>query len=426
MGFCRTNLFKRLESSGAAFQQSIERHILRNYIFLHAIENGLPLPIGTQDAGLLDAGNYDEDVDDESAGAELFEEDRRRGRQAPARRCDLRTADDFRKRAADVYERTRRSSRAASSGFGPTFSSSLGKDLRTTPAGSTQVSCSAAGEWDPDRDAKLEALLDAADEAASERKDHRLHAIRRHGALPRDATRARGCRGSSPASRASPTTPPATPGGSARSATTSATASAPDEELRVLLATDVLSEGQNLQDGAIIVNYDLPWAIIRLIQRAGRVDRIGQKSEKILCYSFLPADGVEQSDPSSRTRAAASAGECRGGRHRRAFFEDERERQKLLDLYNEKAGILDGEDETEVDLASYAYQIWKNAIDRYPELQKTIPALPPVVYLHATASSLRRASRTASWSTCARPKATTRWPGSTRMAITSRNRSSRF
>ncbi len=65
------------------------------------------------------------------------------------------------------------------------------------------------------------------------------------------------------------------------------------KEHRVLIATDVLSEGQNLQDAAIIVNYDLPWAIIRLVQRAGRVDRIGQKSENILCYSFLPADGVD-------------------------------------------------------------------------------------------------------------------------------------
>jgi hypothetical protein len=68
MGFCRTNLFKRLESSGEAFQQSIERHILRNHIFLHAIENNLPLPLGTQDSGLLDMGNYDEDVDEARAG----------------------------------------------------------------------------------------------------------------------------------------------------------------------------------------------------------------------------------------------------------------------------------------------------------------------------------------------------------------------
>jgi hypothetical protein len=41
MGFCRTNLFKRLESSGYAFLQSIDRHILRNQIYLYAIENGL-------------------------------------------------------------------------------------------------------------------------------------------------------------------------------------------------------------------------------------------------------------------------------------------------------------------------------------------------------------------------------------------------
>src|SRR5205085_11089147 len=67
-----------------------------------------------------------------------------------------------------------------------------------------------------------------------------------------------------------------------------------DKEIRVLISTDVLSEGQNLQDAHIILNYDLPWAIIRLIQRAGRVDRIGQKAEQILCYSFLPEDGIEQ------------------------------------------------------------------------------------------------------------------------------------
>ena len=37
MGFCRTNLFKRLESSGQAFLQSVERHILRNFVYLHAM-----------------------------------------------------------------------------------------------------------------------------------------------------------------------------------------------------------------------------------------------------------------------------------------------------------------------------------------------------------------------------------------------------
>jgi len=50
MGFCRTNLFKRLESSGYAFHLSLKRHILRNQVYLYAIENQWPLPIGTQDA----------------------------------------------------------------------------------------------------------------------------------------------------------------------------------------------------------------------------------------------------------------------------------------------------------------------------------------------------------------------------------------
>src|SRR5207302_6843785 len=142
----------------------------------------------------------------------------------------------------------------------------------------------------------------------------------------------------------------------------------------------VLSEGQNLQDCSIIVNYDLPWAIIRLIQRAGRVDRIGQKSDAIFCYSFLPADGVERiirlrSRVRQRLRENA---EVVGTDE--AFFDDDRNDQIILDLYNEKTGILDRDAETEVDLASYAYQIWRNAITADPSLQKTIPELPPVVF----------------------------------------------
>jgi superfamily II DNA/RNA helicase len=152
------------------------------------------------------------------------------------------------------------------------------------------------------------------------------------------------------------------------------------DELRVLIATDVLSEGQNLQDCAIVVNYDLPWAIIRLIQRVGRVDRIGQHSENILCYSFLPADGVERIlRLRSRVRQRLKENAEVVGTDEQ-FFEDDRDDQRVLNLYHEKAGILDEEDDAEVDLASYAYQIWKNAITQNPELQKIIPEIPPVVY----------------------------------------------
>ena len=63
MGFCRTNLFKRLESSGYSFLLSLGRHILRNYVFVYAIENKLPLPIGKSITHNLDEFLEDSDTD---------------------------------------------------------------------------------------------------------------------------------------------------------------------------------------------------------------------------------------------------------------------------------------------------------------------------------------------------------------------------
>ena len=59
-------------------------------------------------------------------------------------------------------------------------------------------------------------------------------------------------------------------------------------EVHVLLATDVVSEGQNLQDCARVLNYDLHWNPVRLIQRFGRVDRIGTEHEVINLHSMWP------------------------------------------------------------------------------------------------------------------------------------------
>ena len=88
----------------------------------------------------------------------------------------------------------------------------------------------------------------------------------------------------------------------------------PEQELRVLVATDVLSEGQNLQDAHIVVNYDLPWPIIRLIQRAGRVDRIGQQAEQILCYTFSACRWRRADHSAAGAGTGAFGGECRGGK----------------------------------------------------------------------------------------------------------------
>jgi len=66
-----------------------------------------------------------------------------------------------------------------------------------------------------------------------------------------------------------------------------------EEEIQILLSTDVLSEGQNLQDADTVINYDLPWNPVRLIQRIGRVDRLKSKHDFVHIYNFFPEDALE-------------------------------------------------------------------------------------------------------------------------------------
>lgn len=64
--------------------------------------------------------------------------------------------------------------------------------------------------------------------------------------------------------------------------------------INTLIATDVLSEGLNLQDCGLVINYDLHWNPVRLIQRFGRVDRIGSKHDEIYAFNFLPETELEK------------------------------------------------------------------------------------------------------------------------------------
>lgn len=60
------------------------------------------------------------------------------------------------------------------------------------------------------------------------------------------------------------------------------------EEIDLLIATDTISEGQNLQDADYLINYDIHWNPVRVIQRFGRIDRIGSKNNKIQLVNFWP------------------------------------------------------------------------------------------------------------------------------------------
>jgi superfamily II DNA or RNA helicase len=67
-----------------------------------------------------------------------------------------------------------------------------------------------------------------------------------------------------------------------------------EREIEILVATDALSEGQNLQDASVIVNYDLHWNPVRMVQRIGRIDRIGSEHNTIEVYNFIPEDALEE------------------------------------------------------------------------------------------------------------------------------------
>lgn len=414
MGFSRTNLFKRLESSGYAFEQSVQRHILRNYIYLYAIENGLPLPIGTQEVEMMGPQLDDSDLD-ELAGT-LFEngDDDENGRAAPPAaslvgqatsptpaslvgRASSPTAPqaenkgvgqiarptlseaDYRAQAAAIYAlyqtRYQRRFKWIRSNL---FGTQLGRDLKSDAQALAGL-MERTGRWNPQADTKLQVLCEWLTQTYGSEKvlvfsqfadtveylDRELKG--------RGVDRLQGVTGGTEdptryAWRFSPVS------------NRKREQVAPADELRVLIATDVLSEGQNLQDCHVVINYDLPWAIIRLIQRAGRVDRIGQQAPEIICANFWPADGVERLirlRERLRSRLLQNA-EVVGADE--SFFEDEAGSQPLADLYNERSGILDDDLDTEVDLVSYAWQIWKNATDANPSLKGAIERLPDVVY----------------------------------------------
>ena len=60
----------------------------------------------------------------------------------------------------------------------------------------------------------------------------------------------------------------------------------------ILIATDALSEGQNLQDADMVINYDIHWNPVRIIQRMGRIDRLGSPNEEIFGINFWPSENI--------------------------------------------------------------------------------------------------------------------------------------
>ena len=376
MGFCKSTFFKRIDSSGFSFLLTLYRHILRNAVFIYAIENKLPLPIGDEnqlpeewieDADINDIFSHDDDEEDRKAGDGLID--------IPT---DMKV---YMEKAKDYYNIL--SMKNNVSWINPAyFKRTLKQHLRQDCEKIIEMIL-LCDKWNPQTDQKLNCLEDLLNKT---HKDDKVLIFTQYSDTANYIYRQLRKRGFRQIDRAT--------GGSKNptaivehfSPVSNKADISAESETRILVATDVLSEGQNLQNAHVIVNYDLPWAIIRLIQRAGRVDRIDQSSEQIFCYSFFPAEGVEKiirlrkrlNDRINENANLVGSDE--------KFFEGNE--TNLRDMYNEKSGSLDDdEDDSDVDLASQAYQIWKNATDANPKLKQIIPALSDVIYSTKRAAS---------------------------------------
>ena len=284
MGFCKSTFFKRIDSSGFSFLLTLFRHILRNAVFIYAIDNKLKLPISDEntfpedfidDADINDIFTNDDEEEERSSGDNLI--------QIPN---DMEV---YMQKAKEYYNGLIGKNNVQwieSRYFKRTLKQQLKKDCDQLIA-----MINLCDAWNPQTDQKLNQLEDLLNNTHkgdkvivftqySDTANYIYHQLKKRGIQQIDKATGGTKNPTAIVERFSPLS-------------NKADVSASDE-LRVLIATDVLSEGQNLQDAHVIVNFDLPWAIIRLIQRAGRVDRIDQSSEQIYCYSFFPAEKVEE------------------------------------------------------------------------------------------------------------------------------------
>ena len=141
----------------------------------------------------------------------------------------------------------------------------------------------------------------------------------------------------------------------------------------------MLSEGQNLQDAHVVINYDLPWAIIRLIQRAGRVDRVGQKSDTVFVYSFFHGDVEQVLQLRERIRHRLETNARVFGSDEK-FFGTNDETATIEGLYNGDLADEEFENDSDNDASSIAYEVWTRAAELDPVRAELVRSLPDLVY----------------------------------------------
>lgn len=155
-----------------------------------------------------------------------------------------------------------------------------------------------------------------------------------------------------------------------------AQARSPKDDYRILIATEVLSEGVNLHQSNCVINYDIPWNPTRLMQRTGRINRVDTKFDKIYTYNFFP---TQQSNDQIKLKEAAEAKieafiELLGA-DARLLTEGEEIKSHDLWLKLTSKKTITGEDEDEESDLKYLHAI-RDIRDNDPKLFERIKRLP--------------------------------------------------
>ena len=148
------------------------------------------------------------------------------------------------------------------------------------------------------------------------------------------------------------------------------------DDYRILVTTDVLAEGVNLHRSATVINYDIPWNPSRMMQRVGRVNRVGTKFKAIFTYNFFPTD--EGNDEIALTEAAKSKIHAfialLGNDARLLTGDEEITSHNLFDRMNSRKAA-EG-DPTEPKSELKYLRLILDVKERQPELFQRILALP--------------------------------------------------
>jgi hypothetical protein len=320
MGLLRSGLLKRFESSAHAFRNTVGKLIREHQLFLDALDRGHV--VNTQVLHEL-AGTDDEALDDLLEASD-----------------ETRPAGDYR---VDALRRDVESDLAI-------LRELLSNLEAVTPEVDPKLAAIAAALKEIARDAEAEAIDE--DDARQRRKviifsffadtvAYLRHELEKIIAVDPELAPYRGRIVAVAGSRdvdAEEVSRQHAVSGFAPISTESAGA---DDEFDILIATDVLAEGVNLQQCRNIINYDVPWNPMRLVQRHGRIDRIGSPHQRVFLRTIFPAErldqllNLEQRIMEKIAMAAASVGVVApvdgGASGEQVFTETREEIERLMD-----------------------------------------------------------------------------------------------